>query len=149
MTSSTRPAFGPPRPPAPPRTVYDETSRGIRQGPLQISSMATLSNLVGYLENPSPGTDGSFLICIAGGSGVFISEALYNSIPAAQRPDLNTGDAGKIVNTLMDGSIVALGSTLLPFVLTAASGDKIRLVLYSFVVPNFRMAYGYRLQVTS
>jgi hypothetical protein len=65
-------------PNAPPpyvRTVYDETLRSKFYGSPSIDSIANRPNLIGHLQHHSPDTDGSFSICIAGGEGVFISQA--------------------------------------------------------------------------
>lgn len=56
-------------------TVYDETYRSKSYMKPSIMSMANNATLYGWLEHHSPTTDGSFSICIAGGNGVFISQA--------------------------------------------------------------------------
>ncbi|KAJ7585625.1 hypothetical protein C8J56DRAFT_948421 [Mycena floridula] len=71
--------------------------------------MANNPNLiVGRLEYFSPNTDGSFAICVAGGSGTFVSlrfltvfdsffcQTLYESIPEEHRPVLNTSDTNEV-----------------------------------------------------
>ncbi|RDB23868.1 hypothetical protein Hypma_009203 [Hypsizygus marmoreus] len=143
MASSTEPqarSGAPPPYSGPLRTVYDETHRGVWHPELSIDSLGNAANLLGYLENHSPTTDGSFSICFAGGSGVFISQALYNSIPLEHRPALDTSDAGKSVNlTIIGGTMTTVGSILFPFILTTDESEQVRLVLKVYVVPNLLM----------
>lgn len=52
-----------------------------------INSMANQPNIIGYLEHHKPTTDGSFAICAAGGTGVFVkkaSTALVFRVPVEQ-----------------------------------------------------------------
>ncbi|KAJ7761528.1 hypothetical protein DFH07DRAFT_883564 [Mycena maculata] len=127
-------------PPPYARTALDETHRSIQYIMPTIMSMANSPNLLGYLENHSPDTDGSFSICVARGTGVFISQTLFESIPAEHRPALDTGVAGQSVSFgLLGTSTNSIGTTLLPFILTAKTGERIRLVLHALVVPNLFM----------
>ncbi|KAJ7768350.1 hypothetical protein B0H16DRAFT_1307798 [Mycena metata] len=122
------------------RTVLDETHRSIHYMEPEIASMATRPNLLGYLEHHAPDTDGSFSVCIAGGHGVIISQKLYESIPAEHRPALDTGVAGQAVEfTVMGGTQEIIGTTLLPWILTTTSGERIRLVLHALVLPKLFM----------
>ncbi|KZV74798.1 hypothetical protein PENSPDRAFT_662230 [Peniophora sp. CONT] len=123
-------------PPAYISTVHDDTHRGKWPNDLSIMSMGNRPNLIGYLEHHVPTTDGSFSICLAGGNGVFVQKAFYESIPKEHRPPLNTENKGH-VSFLTGGSQETLGSTLLPILLTDASnGQKFRLILYANVLEN-------------
>lgn len=53
--------------------LYDETHRGRWDQTLSIASMGQVAHLYAHLEHHNPTTDGSFAICIAGGTGTFIS----------------------------------------------------------------------------
>lgn len=66
-----------PPPPYTARTVYDETHRAVNHDEPRIDSVANLSNLIGYFDHPTPASDGSFAICIAGGIGNFIKKVRY------------------------------------------------------------------------
>ncbi|KAF8957766.1 hypothetical protein BDZ97DRAFT_1924275 [Flammula alnicola] len=97
--------------------------------------MGNRPNLLGYLEHHAPTTDGSFSICFAGGDGVFIGEALYESIPLQHRPVLDTSEAGRDVQLILAGSTMkTLGSTFLPFIIITDTDEKVRMVLRVFVV---------------
>jgi hypothetical protein len=103
-------------------------------------SMATRPNLVGHLEHHTPTTDGSFSICVANGQGVFISQALLESIPSEHRPALNMTLAGQKVETLTVGNLQSIGTTLIPFILTNKDTcEKFRIVLSAIVLPNLFM----------
>ncbi|PPR01013.1 hypothetical protein CVT26_015614 [Gymnopilus dilepis] len=118
------------------RTVYDETLRSKFYPLPSIDSIANACNLLGHLEHHSPSTDGSFSICVANGRGVFISKALYESVPAEHRPPLNT-DYTPGVQTLACGVMPSIGTTLFPFLLTNRdTGEEMRIVLHVIVVPN-------------
>ena len=80
--SSTRDSNPPPYV----RIVYDETHRGKWYMQLSIASMAHLAHLLGYLEHHTPSTDGSFGVCIAGGTGVFVSK-----VPTTPAPNDSLG----------------------------------------------------------
>ncbi|KAJ6559136.1 hypothetical protein DFH09DRAFT_921982 [Mycena vulgaris] len=129
--------------PAPPpyaRTVLDETHRSISYGAPQIASMANNPTLLGYLVNHGPDTDGSFSICIAGGVGTFISQTLFESIPAEYRPALDTSAAGQSVSfSLMGTTAESIGTTFLPFILPTTTGERIRLVVHTLVLPKLFM----------
>ncbi|KAF8963788.1 hypothetical protein BDZ97DRAFT_1661231 [Flammula alnicola] len=119
------------------RTVYDETHRGIWHSTLVVASMGNNPNLLGHLEHYEPTTDGSFSICCAGGEGVFISQALYESIPLQHRPTLDTSETGRDVELILIGAKMAtLGSTYFPFILTTDTNEKVRMVLRVYVVKN-------------
>jgi hypothetical protein len=55
-------------------TLYDETHRGRWVLEPEIASMGQVANMTGHLEHCAPTTDGSFAICMAGGSGNFVSQ---------------------------------------------------------------------------
>ena len=55
-------------------TLYDETHRGKWAFAPEIASMGNAANMIGQLEHFHSTTDGSFAICVAGGSGAFVSQ---------------------------------------------------------------------------
>ncbi|KIP02607.1 hypothetical protein PHLGIDRAFT_286700 [Phlebiopsis gigantea 11061_1 CR5-6] len=125
-----------PPPPAYIHTVYDETFRAIWHHSPIIMSMANSPNLLGYLEYPSPTSDGSFSICIANGVGSFVSKALLESIPEKNRPVLDETEAGFEVQTL-SGSMTSIGSVMFPFLLTnRQTGERMRYILRALVLPG-------------
>jgi len=56
------------------RTMYDDTHQTKIVNTPSIYSMASRPSLLAYLEHHSQSTDGSFAICVANGSGAFISK---------------------------------------------------------------------------
>ncbi|KAJ7149330.1 hypothetical protein C8R43DRAFT_888163 [Mycena crocata] len=127
-------------PPPYAKTVLDQTHRSISYLAPKITSMANSPNLLGYLVNHSPDTNGSFSICLAGGVGVFISQKLFELIPVDHHPSLDTGTAGQTVPfSLVGGSAKIIGTILLPFILTTITGERIRLVLHALVLPKLFM----------
>ena len=56
------------------RIVYDDTHKAKIVSTLAIYSMASRPSLLGYLEHHASRSDGSFTICVANGSGAFISK---------------------------------------------------------------------------
>ncbi|KAJ7505261.1 hypothetical protein B0H11DRAFT_412104 [Mycena galericulata] len=139
MPSSSTTSQNPPPPPYA-RTVLDETHRSIQYVTPEIASMASSPTMLGYLVNHEPDTDGSFSICIAGGTGIFVSQNLFESIPAENRPALDTSVAGQSVPfSVLGSSATSIGSTFLPFILTTTTGERIRLVLHALVLPNLFM----------
>jgi len=122
-------------------TLYDETHRGKWAGLAQpsIASMGNRANLIGFLEHHSNDTDGSFAICMAGGSGNFISKQLYDAIPGEHKPVLNTQDKAP-VSFLMGDSQESIGSIIMPFLLTnKQTRMRFRIKLYAHVLPNLLM----------
>ncbi|KAF8889203.1 hypothetical protein CPB84DRAFT_1749385 [Gymnopilus junonius] len=102
--------------------------------------MVNAPNLVGHLEYHSPTTDGSFSICAANGKGVFISKALYDSIPAEHRPSLNTSYKPN-VDTLNAGIMTSIGTTFFPFILiNKDTGERVRVILHALVLLNLFMS---------
>ena len=73
-TASPCPQTRDSNPPPYVRIVYDETHRGKWYMQLSIASRAHVAHLLGYLEHHTPSTDGSFGVCIASGTGVFVSK---------------------------------------------------------------------------
>lgn len=67
MAASVPPAYTIP-------VLYDETHRGRWTLEPSIASMGAVETLTGYLEHHAPSTDGSFGICVAGGTGNFVSQ---------------------------------------------------------------------------
>lgn len=141
-------------------TIYDETHRGRWAVEPEIASVGNSANLLGYLPYHDFSTDGSFAICLAGGSSDFVSQvrllrsrpvrhvalipilqALYESIPEAHRPALNTRFAGTEVPFRIFGeSEEAIGSTIMPIVFTnARTGKKFCIKLYALVLPKLMM----------
>jgi hypothetical protein len=122
-------------------------------------SLGSIPNLLGQLEHHSPQTDGSFGICTANGSGVFVSKVrvfltssiyefvllqpikdLLDSIPAEHRPTLDATLSGQSIEMIAGGPITSIGTTLLPFVLSDAdTGEQLRIVLHAIVVPRLLM----------
>lgn len=119
-------------------TLYDDTHRGEWGSDYKISSMGNLTNLLGYLEHFDPAqTDGSIGICVAGGKGNFISKKLYDSIPEAHRPPLDTSHSRTVPFTVLGSSTMSLGSVIMPLILTNAdTNTKFRIKLYALVLPN-------------
>ncbi|KAF9459731.1 hypothetical protein BDZ94DRAFT_1324562 [Collybia nuda] len=130
-----------PSPPPYIPVLYDETHRGRWTMAPEIASMGHLANLTGYLEHHAPTTDGSFGICVAGGEGHFVSQTLYESIPEALRPALNTAEAGATVEfSLSGGKETAVGSVIMPIIFTnAITGSQFIVKLYALVLPNLLM----------
>ncbi|KAG6911048.1 hypothetical protein DXG01_004562 [Tephrocybe rancida] len=65
---------------------------------------------------------------------------LYESIPSEHRPALNEADAGTEISLqIMGGSMTALGTTYLPFLLTDDTNQRVRVVLHTYVVPRLLM----------
>jgi len=118
--------------------LYDETHRGRWDQSPTIASLGNLAHLFGTLEHHSPATDGTFAICIAGGEGTFISKDLYESIPEAHRPPLRTENKQK-VEFLMGSPQETLGTTILPFILTATDGKPFIMKLFMHVLPRMLM----------
>ncbi|KAF9040366.1 hypothetical protein BDZ89DRAFT_1060458 [Hymenopellis radicata] len=119
--------------------LYDETFRGIWGSDFGVASMGNRANLIGYLEHYAPTTDGSFAICIAGGKGVVISKALYESIPEEHRPPLDTSHTQPVAFTF-GGSQTAIGSTIIPVILkNADTGKLFKIKIYALVLENLLM----------
>jgi hypothetical protein len=119
-------------------TFYDETFHGYsaNQVDRSIASMASLPTLIACLEHHISDTDGSFGICIAGGSGVFVSVPFFASIPQEHRPKLDTNDACTVSYALMSNTnSESLGSIILPFLLIdSETGQRFRMKLYAHVL---------------
>ncbi|KAJ3509644.1 hypothetical protein NLJ89_g5108 [Agrocybe chaxingu] len=121
-------------------TLYDETHRGKWALMPDISSMGNNANLIGYLEHHDPSTDGSFAICLAGGSGNFVSKALYDSIPEAHRPTLNTDEDVDVSFSLLGSTQKALGSVIMPLILiNYETNTRFRIKLHALVMPRLLM----------
>lgn len=109
--------------------------------------MGRVPHLTGYLENHDSSTNGSFQICIAGGAGVFVQQAVYESIPEFHRPPLNTSQAITASDVIFGGGIETIGSTIRPFVLVDRfTGTSFGLKMHALVMPNLHlgMFIGYR-----
>ncbi|KAI9740338.1 MAG: hypothetical protein M1834_004917 [Cirrosporium novae-zelandiae] len=118
--------------------LYDDTHRGCH-GSASVHSMANNATLIGYLQHHFSSTDGSFSICIAGGQGNVVSKTLYESIPEANRPTLDTQDTPE-VDFLIGPSQKALGSIIMPIVLrNRDTGKKFCIKLYAFVIEHLLM----------
>jgi len=120
-------------------TLYDETHRArwSVNHEASIASMASLANLIGYLEHPDESTDGSFGICMAGGMGNFVSKGLYESIPEVHRPRLNADDAGFTVSFMTGQKATSIGSIIMPIIFfNAETKTKFRIKLYTLVLPS-------------
>jgi MYND finger len=72
------------------RLVHDDSRRGKRVEKPAILSQASRASLLSYLEFHSPDTDGSFTICVSGGSGAFISEVPTPPLPSCHGLILET-----------------------------------------------------------
>ncbi|KAJ8082630.1 hypothetical protein AAF712_012553 [Marasmius tenuissimus] len=121
-------------------TLYDETHHGKWYMQPEVASMGNLANLMGYLEHHGPHTDGSFAITVAGGNVTLVSKKLYESIPEQHRPPLDTTANVQTVSFLMGSPQQALGSTIMPVVLTnATTGRKFCIKLYALVMENLLM----------
>jgi len=59
--------------------LYDETFHGRHDPSPSIQSMGQVVHLFGRLEHHDKATDGSFAICIAGGSGTFIRQVCISN----------------------------------------------------------------------
>ena len=102
-------------------------------------SMGAVVHLIAYLEHHEPTTDGSFGICIASGTGNFISNDLYKSIPDQHRPSLDQDNQPE-VEFMMGGSAKALGTTFVPILLrNAETGNLFRIKLHAYVLPRLRI----------
>ncbi|KAF9560289.1 hypothetical protein CPC08DRAFT_723452 [Agrocybe pediades] len=123
-------------------TLYDETFRSRSHIAPTIMSMGNRPNLIGYLDHHAPTTDGSFSMVIIPGDGAFISQALYESIPADHRPVLDKTDAGQAIGTLFGpGDLKCIGSIFFPLILTnKETGQRFRIVLRTLVMPNLLMS---------
>ena len=93
--------------------------------------MAIVPHLTGHLRHHDSSTDGSFQICIASGIGVFVQQAVYESIPQPFRPPLNTSQA------IFGDGIETIGSTVMPFVLVdKITATSFELKMHALVVPT-------------
>jgi len=122
-------------------TLYDETFRGVAAHTFNVATVGDLANLIGHLEHHSPDTDGSFGICVAGGTGALVSKALWESIPEQHRPPLNTIDKGMVVPNILfpSSKIKAIGSVIFPILLRDTNGKRFRMKLFALVVPEMQM----------
>ena len=119
-------------------TLYDETHRGIWHINPHIASFGNSPSLIAHLEHHGPTTDGSFAVCVAGGSGNFINKKLYESIPQEHRPELDT--CPHRVGLMVGEDQTALGTAFIPIILKNADTDKpFRIVLHAYVLPNMLM----------
>ena len=55
-------------------TLFDETHRHKSIQIVDVATMGNRPNLIGFIEHHSSTTDGSFAICLAGGSEVVIKK---------------------------------------------------------------------------
>ncbi|CAA7263948.1 unnamed protein product [Cyclocybe aegerita] len=135
-TMSTEPPAYPDIP-----TLYDETHRGKWPFQPEVATVGNSANMLGYLEHHASTTDGSFAICMAGGSENLVSQALYESIPEVHRPPLNTEHAGVEVSfSIFGSSQKAIGSIIMPIILTDAEGNtQFRIKLFALVMPELLM----------
>ncbi|CAD6589576.1 MAG: hypothetical protein ASARMPREDX12_003887 [Alectoria sarmentosa] len=118
-----------------PPTLYDETHRGIWHMKPHVNSFGNAPSLIAHLEHYDPTTDGSFAVCIAAGSGNFISKELYQSIPQEHRPGLDT--RSHQVGLWFSEDQTALGATFIPIILKNAKTEKpFRIVLHAYVLPT-------------
>ena len=78
MPSEPPPAYFP--------TIYDETHRARHYMEPSIMSIANRATLIAYLEHHAPTTDGSFSVCISGGTGVFVSKVRMCLTTSASDP---------------------------------------------------------------
>lgn len=68
------------------------------------------------------------------------TQALLDSIPATHRPQIDATTAGtKISLTFRGGSLESLGSVLFPVVFTTSTNQKVQLILYALVIPEFQI----------
>lgn len=119
-------------------TVYDETHRGIWHLEPHIASMGHRVCLIAHLEQHKQTTDGSFGVCIAGGSGNFISQELFESIPPKRRPELRKETCS--IGMMMGPGQDAVGETFVPIILTDSDdGKRYRVVLHAYVLPKMLM----------
>jgi hypothetical protein len=54
--------------------LYDETYRGRQTLNMRVETVHDVPNLIGYLEHHAPDTDGSFAICVAGGTATLVNK---------------------------------------------------------------------------
>ncbi len=119
-------------------TWYDESEIQSVVREYSITSMGAVKHLTAHLEHHTPTTDGSFGICIAGGKGFFVKQAVYESIPRARRPPLDITESLSSSNNIFpDDPIESIGSTIMPFILTDRNtGTSFRLKVRALVVPK-------------
>lgn len=119
-------------------TLYDETHRGIWHLNPHIASMGNRVCLIAHLEHHEDSTDGSFGVCIAGGSGNFISKKLYESIPPKHRPALR--ESTQEVSAMVGPAQTTIGETFVPIVLKDnKDGKRFRVVLHAYILPQMLM----------
>ena len=119
-------------------TLYDETHRGIWHLEPHVASAGHRVCLIAYLEHHKPTTDGSFGVCIAGGSGNFISQELFESIPLMHRPQLRKGT--RSIGMMLGPSQDAIGEVFVPIILKNSNdGKRFRVVLHAYVLPKMLM----------
>ncbi len=119
-------------------TVYDETHRGIWHLEPHVASAGHRVCLIAYLEHHKPTTDGSFGVCIAGGSGNFISQELFESIPPTHRPELRKG--ARSIGMMLGPSQDAVGEVFVPIILKNSNdGKRFRVVLHAYILPKMLM----------
>ena len=122
-----------------PTTLYDETHRGVWHLEPGIASLANSPSLIAHHEHHEPTKDGSFALCIANGTGNFISKDLYESIPEEHRPKLDkeTHDVSMLG---VVGGQTASGTAFIPVLLkNAETGKRFRIVLHAYVLPKLFM----------
>ena len=119
-------------------TLYDETHRGIWHLEPHIASIGHRVCLIAHLEHHKPTTDGSFGVCIAGGSGNFISQELFESIPSKHRLQLRKETCS--VGMMMGPDQTAVGEVFIPIILKNSNdGQRFRVVLHAYVLPKMLM----------
>ena len=119
-------------------TIYDETHRGIWHPSPHVASIGNRVCLIAHLEHHEDSTDGSFGVCIAGGSGTFISKELYESIPPKHRPALRK--SSQEVSFISGSAQTAIGTTFIPILLKNHNdGKRFRVVIHAYVLPQMLM----------
>lgn len=99
--------------------------------------MAISPAFIAHLEHYGPKTDGSFAVCIADGTGNFISKDLYDSIPEKHRPKL---DEGTYHVDIWGRDQTASGIAFIPLILkNVDTEERFRIVLRAYVLPKLVM----------
>lgn len=119
-------------------TLYDETHRSVWHLNPHVASIGHRVCLIAHLEHHEDSTDGSFGVCIAGGSGNFISQKLYESIPQKHRPALR--ESTQEISMMMGRAQIAIGETFVSILLKDNNdGKRFRVILHAYVLPQMLM----------
>ena len=120
-------------------TLYDEL-QDVWHGNPFINSTFLCASLIAHLEHRHPTSDGRFTVCIGSGSYNFIGKKLYQSIPAENRPKIESTE--RYVSYVIGGSQRALGTISVPLLFENLDGDTtkwFRICLNAFILEDLKV----------